>query len=186
MQRRDPAHSTIIPPGCTRCFEFSRIESIRVFISNLSMHVCALSKDPFVSINYVFFRLFNLYIQNEKINAWFYIRKNRSKKENDIFLRLRFSNKLNSKNFKYKWNWSISNWINYMLYFLYLFSSYNKFYVGLILLIEKLIIKLIPLFTNYTFYCMYNLLIFKIFRENIKQVFLIQCSNYKIRIILNI
>lgn len=60
-----------------------------------------------------------------------------------------------------------------MLYFLYLFSSYNKFYVELILLIEKLIIKLIPLFTNYTFYCMYNLLIFKIFRENIKQVFLI-------------
>lgn len=90
MQRRDPAHSTIIPPGCTRCFEFSRIESIRVFISNLSMHVCALSKDPFVSINYVFFRLFKLYIQNEKINAWFYIRKNRSKKENDIFLRLCF------------------------------------------------------------------------------------------------
>lgn len=94
MQRRDPAQSTII-----RRFEFSRIESIRVFISNLPVRVCTLSKDAFGSSELRFSRLFNVQklwclILYAKINQ-------KDKKEWYSFRPI----------FQIRWNWSISNWI---------------------------------------------------------------------------
>lgn len=80
-------------------FEFSRIESIRVFISNLPVRVCTLSKDAFGSSELRFSRLFNVQklwclILYAKINQ-------KDKKEWYSFRPI----------FQIRWNWSISNWI---------------------------------------------------------------------------